>query len=211
MQNVLADLAVESEAATALAIRLAAAVDDRDDPHEAALRRIALPLAKFWVCKRTPGLGRRGAGVPRRQRVRRGVRAAAALPRGAAELGLGGLGQRQRARRAARAGPRARGARAPGSPRSAWPAARDAAARPRPIDDTLALLGDDRPRSRSPPAGWPAGWRRCLQGSLLVRFAPAEVADAFCASRLGTSYDGTFGALAGGDLRGIVERATPTL
>ena len=56
MQNVLADLAVESEAATALAIRLAAAVDDLDDPHEAALRRIALPLAKFWVCKRTPAM-----------------------------------------------------------------------------------------------------------------------------------------------------------
>ena len=54
MQNVVADLAVESEAATALGIRLAAAVDDLDDPHEAALRRIALPLAKFWVCKRTP-------------------------------------------------------------------------------------------------------------------------------------------------------------
>ena len=55
MQNVIADLAVEAEAATALAIRLAAAVDADGDPHEAALRRIALPLAKFWVCKRTPG------------------------------------------------------------------------------------------------------------------------------------------------------------
>ncbi|MGA9746015.1 MAG: acyl-CoA dehydrogenase family protein, partial [Nocardioides sp.] len=54
MQNVIADLAVESEAATALALRLAGAVDRRDDAHEAALRRIALPLAKFWVCKRTP-------------------------------------------------------------------------------------------------------------------------------------------------------------
>ena len=56
MQNVLADLAVESEAATVLALRLAAAVDDLADPHEAALRRIALPLAKFWVCKRTPAV-----------------------------------------------------------------------------------------------------------------------------------------------------------
>ena len=54
MQNVIADLAVETEAATALAMRLAAAVDGIADPHEAALRRIALPLAKFWVCKRTP-------------------------------------------------------------------------------------------------------------------------------------------------------------
>ncbi|HEY0952949.1 MAG TPA: DNA alkylation response protein, partial [Nocardioides sp.] len=49
----------------------------------------------------------------------------------------------------------------------------------------------------------------CLQGALLVRFAPAEVADVFCASRLGTSYDGVFGTLEGGDLRAIVERATP--
>src|SRR6478752_8050469 len=56
MQNVLADMAVEAEAATALAIRLAAAVDRIQDPHEAALRRIALPLAKFWVCKRTPAM-----------------------------------------------------------------------------------------------------------------------------------------------------------
>jgi putative acyl-CoA dehydrogenase len=54
MRNVLADLAVESEAATVLGMRLAAAVDDAGDPHEAALRRIALPLAKYWVCKRTP-------------------------------------------------------------------------------------------------------------------------------------------------------------
>src|SRR5919107_4441696 len=56
MQNVLADLAVEAEAATALAVRLAAAVDGVAGPHEAALRRIGLPLAKFWVCKRTPYL-----------------------------------------------------------------------------------------------------------------------------------------------------------
>src|SRR3954470_9155899 len=56
MQNVVADLAVESEAATVLALRLASAVDDLTEPHEAALRRIALPLAKFWVCKRTPAM-----------------------------------------------------------------------------------------------------------------------------------------------------------
>ena len=53
----------------------------------------------------------------------------------------------------------------------------------------------------------------CLQGALLVRFAPPEVADAFCGSRLGTSYDGTFGTLTSpaSDLRAIVERATPTV
>ena len=53
----------------------------------------------------------------------------------------------------------------------------------------------------------------CLQGALLVRFAPAEVADAFCGSRLGTSYDGTYGTLTSpvSDLRAIVERATPVV
>ncbi len=56
MKVVLADLALESEAATALALRLARAVDrsehDANDEHESALRRVLTPLAKFWICKR---------------------------------------------------------------------------------------------------------------------------------------------------------------
>ena len=56
MQNVLADLAVEAEAAIALALRLAHAADRVGEEHEVALRRIGLPLAKFWVCKRTPAV-----------------------------------------------------------------------------------------------------------------------------------------------------------
>jgi len=53
----------------------------------------------------------------------------------------------------------------------------------------------------------------CLQGALLVRFAPPEVADAFCGSRLGSSYDGTYGTLSTStaDLRTIVARTTPVL
>ncbi len=55
MKNVLADLALESEAATALALRLAAAVDRTEngsDAHEQVMRRLLTPVAKFWVCKR---------------------------------------------------------------------------------------------------------------------------------------------------------------
>ncbi|NMG17647.1 isovaleryl-CoA dehydrogenase [Aromatoleum bremense] len=52
MRNVLADLALESEAATILAMRLAKAVEAGDDPLERAWRRIVTPAAKFWVCKR---------------------------------------------------------------------------------------------------------------------------------------------------------------
>ncbi len=52
MRNVLADLALESEAATALAIRLACAFDHPADPHEAIMARLLTPVAKFWICKR---------------------------------------------------------------------------------------------------------------------------------------------------------------
>jgi putative acyl-CoA dehydrogenase len=55
MQNVLADLALESEAATALFVRLARAVDDAPvDAHAAALKRIGTAIGKYYVCKRAP-------------------------------------------------------------------------------------------------------------------------------------------------------------
>ncbi|HEX5090441.1 MAG TPA: acyl-CoA dehydrogenase family protein [Nocardioides sp.] len=217
MQNVVADLAVESEAATVLALRLASAVDDlaldgQEGAHEAALRRIALPLAKFWVCKRTPAVTAEaleclggngyveeslmpllyreaplnsvweGSGNVNALDVLRALgREPEALEAWITEVGLGRGGD----------------------------ARLDAA-----IDSTLAMLGE----LMGDPSALEVGARRLagrmaavLQGSLLVRFSPPEVADVFCASRLGTSYDGTFGALAGGDLRGIVERATPTV
>ena len=210
MQNVVADLAVESEAATALAIRLAAAVDGIADPHEAALRRIALPLAKFWVCKRTPGfvaealecLGGNGyvedSGLPLLYRE---------APLNSVWEGSGNVNALDVLRALGR------------EPEvlAAWITevgrARGADARlDRAVDDTLALLGDE--------GSLEVGARRlagrmaaCLQGSLLVRYAPPEVADAFCGSRLGSSYDGTYGALSTStsDLRTIVARTTPVL
>jgi len=210
MQNVIADLQVEAEAATALAIRLAAAVDAADDPHEAALRRIALPLAKFWVCKRTPGfvaealecLGGNGyveeSGLPLRYRE---------APLNSVWEGSGNVNALDVLRALGR------------EPEvlSAWITevghARGGDQRlDRAVDDTLALLGDT--------GSLEVGARRlagrmaaCLQGALLVRFAPEGVADAFCGSRLGSSYDGTYGTLTSSpaDLRPIVERATPVV
>ncbi len=52
MRNVLADLALESEAACALALRLARSFDRPDDAHERAFARILTPVTKFWICKR---------------------------------------------------------------------------------------------------------------------------------------------------------------
>lgn len=54
MQNVVADLALESEAALALTMRMAQAMDALDNEHEQALARIVVPAGKYWICKRTP-------------------------------------------------------------------------------------------------------------------------------------------------------------
>ena len=132
---------------------------------------------------------RRGAGVPRRQRLRRGVGHAAAVPRVAAELDLGGLGQRQRARRAARAGPpagvaggllrrgrpgrrrrrparRLRGRAAGGpraTPRSSRRAPGGSSSAWRSRCRARCWSATPRPRSPTPsaPRAWPAtrGWR----------------------------------------------------
>ncbi len=212
MQNVVADLAVESEAATALAIRLAAAVDAPGDPHETALRRIALPLAKFWVCKRTPAmvaealecLGGNGyveeSGLPLLFRE---------SPLNSIWEGSGNVNALDVLRALSRE-PEVLGAwiTEVGAARGADPRL------DRAIEDALAMLGDAG--SLEVSARRLAGaMAACLQGSLLVRHAPAEVADAFCATRLDTAYHGTFGtlppALGADALRAIVERATPVV
>jgi putative acyl-CoA dehydrogenase len=57
MRNVLADLALECEAAIALTLRLARAFDSQQDESESALRRLLTPVAKYWICKRAPMVG----------------------------------------------------------------------------------------------------------------------------------------------------------
>ena len=55
MTAVLADLAVEAEAALTLTLRMAHALDHRDDAHEDALVRLGTAIGKYWICKRAPG------------------------------------------------------------------------------------------------------------------------------------------------------------
>ncbi|MGY1708959.1 acyl-CoA dehydrogenase family protein [Geodermatophilus sp. SYSU D00758] len=202
MQHVLADLAVESEAATALAVRLAAAVD----AGEADLLRLAGAAAKFWVCKRTPAavaealevLGGNGyveeSGLPRLYRqaplnsIWEGSGNVIALDV------LRALGRSEASLAAVRAEvDAARGA----DPRLDAAAARLAA--------ELADADGLEVRARR-IAGLVT---LCLQGSLLVRHAPPEVADTFCASRLGgDGWGAVAGTLpAGAPVRAIVERS----
>ncbi|MET9726066.1 acyl-CoA dehydrogenase family protein [Streptomyces zaomyceticus] len=210
MRNVLADLALESEAATVLGLRLAAAYDavdagGGDAERERALLRIAVPAAKYWVTKRcTPlvaealeCLGGNGyveeSGMPRLLRE---------SPLNSVWEGSGNI-QALDVVRALRTEPAALDAllREVG-------AARGADHRlDRAIRGLLVELADLE--------GIEARARRLaerlalvLQGSLLVRWAPPEVADAFCASRLGGDGGAAFGTLPHTlDLRALVERA----
>ena len=164
MRNVLADLAIESEAATIGALRLRARlrrVDRRRrgrDAVQAARQRGAQVLA---LQARRPAR-RRGARVLRRQRLRRGVGDAAPLPRVAAELDLGGLGQRPVPRRAAGDGPRARGAR--GVLRRGRRGRRGRARGSTPPPRSCAPSSATWRGSSRAPAGWSSGWRSCSRG-----------------------------------------------
>lgn len=204
MRNVLADLALESEAATVLGMRLAAAYD-ADSEAERAFARIAVPVAKYWVTKRcTPlvvealeCLGGNGyveeSGMPRLLRE---------SPLNSIWEGSGNV-QALDVLRVLRQEPMALNAFLTEVGR-----ARGADHRlDRAIKGMLTELADlDGIEGRA---------RRLvermalvLQGSLLVRWAPAEVADAFCASRLGGDWGAAFGTLPSTlDLAAVVERA----
>ncbi|MGN9757863.1 acyl-CoA dehydrogenase family protein [Streptomyces sp. SD31] len=206
MRNVLADLAVESEAATTLALRLAAAYDDGGE-QERALLRIAVPAAKYWVTKRcTPVtveasecLGGNGyveeSGMPRLVRE---------SPLNSIWEGAGNV-QALDVLRVLQREPAALNAylQEVGKARGADHRLDTA------IKGLLTELADLE--------GIEARARRLterlalvLQGSLLVRFAPPEVADAFCASRLGADGGMAFGTLPHSlDLASIVVRARP--
>ncbi|CAM5610833.1 acyl-CoA dehydrogenase family protein [Streptomyces fumanus] len=206
MRNVLADLAVESEAATALGLRLAAALDDGGES-ERALLRLAVPVAKYWVTKRCPPvaveaaecLGGNGyveeSGLPRLVRE---------SPLNSIWEGAGNV-QALDVLRALGREPAALDAYL-----TEVGAARGADHR---LDAAIRGLLTDL----ADLAGAEAGARRLterlalvLQGSLLVRYAPPEVADAFCAGRLGGDAGAAFGTLpATLDLASVVERARP--
>ncbi|MFF0434453.1 acyl-CoA dehydrogenase family protein [Streptomyces sp. NPDC004327] len=209
MRNVLADLALESEAATVLGMRLAAAYDGAGTgaEQERALLRIAVPVAKYWVTKRcTPVvaealecLGGNGyveeSGLPRLLRE---------SPLNSVWEGAGNV-QALDVLRALQREPGAFDAflmevgRARGADHRLDRAIRDLLAE-------LADLDGIEARARR----LVERMARVLQGALLVRWAPAEVADAFCASRLGGDWGASFGTLPHTlDLGAVVERARP--
>ncbi|MFE7614449.1 acyl-CoA dehydrogenase family protein [Streptomyces sp. NPDC057496] len=206
MRNVLADLALESEAATVLAMRLAAAYDAGTDSERAFLR-IAVPAAKYWVTKRcAPLVGEAleclgGNGYVEESGMPRLLREA---PLNSIWEGSGNV-QALDVLRALQREPMALNAFLQEVGR-----ARGADHRlDRAIKDMLTELADlDGIEARARRLA--ERMALVLQGSLLVRWAPPEVADAFCASRLGGDWGAAFGTLPHSlDLASVVERARP--
>jgi putative acyl-CoA dehydrogenase len=208
MRNVLADLAIESEAATVAAMRVARAYDAGEE--EAAFRRFATAVMKYWVCKRAPAhaaealecLGGNGfvedSGMPLLYRD---------APLNSIWEGSGNV--------AALDVLRAMVKEPEGLPAFLDECELAAGAEPR-LD---AHLEQVRAQASDAFAGEDPQFlaRRvvedlavALQGSLLVRHAPPEVADAFCASRLAGEGGRVYGTLPPGiDAPSIIERALP--
>jgi putative acyl-CoA dehydrogenase len=205
MREVLADLAVESEASTALLVRLAAAVD----AGESAFLRLAVAASKFWICKRTPAfvaealecLGGNGyvedSGLPRlfRESPLNGIwegsgnvialdvlRAAQRDPESVhavlAELDAGGADPRLDA---AIAELRAR----------------------------LAGLGADRAADERRARGLAGLLARCLQGRLLMSYAPQSVTDRFFDNRLSLERSTVYGEFSGSSTDMVIQRFIP--
>jgi len=201
MRNVLADLCVESEAATVTAMRLARAFDD---PEQELFKRIATAVSKYWVCKRSPAvagealecLGGNGyveeSGLPRLYRE---------MPLNSIWEGSGNV-QCLDVLRAL--------AKSPETFEAFFAEVGEAAGADARLDAYLAATRDEF----TEPEGIESRARRivermakALQASLLVRYAPPAVADAYVASRLDGDAGLAFGTLPPGtDFGAIVQR-----
>lgn len=207
MRNVLADLVLESEGAIALTMRVARALDHRADEHEDFLVRLCTAVGKYWICKRTPGhayesmecIG--GSGVMEDSPFPRLFRES---PVNAIWEGSGNV-QCLDVLRAMQKTPPVVGAffaelakaRGANTTLDRYTAA---------LQKEFGDLGDLEYRARDVVDRMALA----LQAALLVQHAPASVADAFCASRLGASGHHNYGALPRGvDCEGIIARATP--
>ncbi len=213
MQQVLADLAIESEAATVAALRLARAFDtvacgqSADGyPHERLLQRLATPVVKYWVCKRAPV----HAAEALECHGGNGFVEESGLPRLFRQSPLNGIWEGSgnvicldvlRAM-----------ARSPEAVEAFFDEVGLATGADSRLDEAVARLGkeladlDDIERRARRLV---EAMALVFQGSLLVRFGDPAVADAFCRTRLDGDWGHAFGTLpAGVDVKRIMDRHT---
>ncbi|MBP7453147.1 MAG: isovaleryl-CoA dehydrogenase [Ottowia sp.] len=207
MQNVLADLAIESEAACALAMRVARSFDQQNDVREQLLSRVLTPIAKFWICKRGSLFAQEameclggngyveegGAGV--QARIYR------EMPVNSIWEGAGNI-MALDVLRAMRKGDVTAALMDELAPARSQHAALD-----RMIDAVPTLL--DVQATETTARSLARDVALTVQGALLAQTAPPAVVGAFCDSRLATRHD-VFGTLgAGADTQAILARARP--
>jgi putative acyl-CoA dehydrogenase len=212
MKNVLADLALESEAATALALRLARAVDRQGEPFEVLMRRILTPVAKFWICKRGSALAQEameclgGNGYVEEGGEGSMARIYREMPLNSIWEGAGNIMALDLQRALRRRGG---GADVVEAFASEIAAARSASA----VLDRFAggLLGRlDDPADEAQGRSLATDAALAMQAALLHAHAPGFVFEAFCASRLQGQGAPVFGLLpAGTDVDALIERAMP--
>ena len=222
MRNVLADMALESEAATALAMRLARAVDKQDDPFEMLMRRVLTPVAKFWVCKRGAMLAQEameclgGNGYVEAQGEGVMARIYREMPLNSIWEGAGNIMALDLLRACRKRGGAGVGQGGDVIDALAFELATAKGANPLLDRATEALLA--RFADASDGGGDEAGARRlaqdmalAVQASLLHRHAPDFVFDGFCRSRLSRAGAQVFGTLPSSvDSDAILQRAMPT-
>ena len=210
MQNVLADLALESEAAMALSMRMARALDERGaSRHEELLTRLMTAVGKYWICKRTPQhayeamecIG--GSGVMEDSMMPRLFRES---PVNAIWEGSGNV-QCLDVLRAM--------GRHPEVVQAFFDELRATQGQNRHLDAQVSALAQELkdPQEQQYRARHVVErMALAMQASLLLRGAPAFVADAFCASRLDQQGSFHYGTLPRGvDAAAIIARATPLL
>ncbi len=216
MRNVLADLCVESEAATALAMRLARAYDEahadaengENDTDAQLFKRLATAVGKYWTCKRAPNhafeslecLGGNGyveeSGMPRLYRE---------APLASIWEGSGNVMSLDVLRALTRA-PRSLEVFF-GEVQQAHGADARLDAR---VEELQGQFAGDPTTLETRARRVVEDMALCLQGSLLVRHAAPAVADAFCASRLAGDGGLEYGTLpAGSDFESIIARSLP--
>ena len=209
MRNVLADLALESEAALALTLRLGRAIDESvENEQAAAFVRIVTAVGKYWICKRTPAhcvealecLG--GPGYVEDSIMPRLYREA---PLNSIWEGSGNIMCLDVLRTMFRE-------------TAAIPAILSELESVRNENILLDIAIDRLVAELGNPKDLETRARQLtelialtLQAMLLVQHAPAAVSDAFCATRLGPHWLGSYGTLpAGTDFNLILERALPS-
>ena len=212
MRNVLADLAIESEAACALSMRLARCFDHTTDAHEQALSRLLTPVAKFWICKRGSAFAQEameclgGNGYVEEGGEGIMARIYREMPVNSIWEGAGNIMALDLLRALRKPEAQAALVQELDAARGAHPALDRLADT---LPTKMGMLAAD-PNAESQARRLAQDVALALQAALLCQTAPHAVADAFCQSRLGGQGGQTFGSLATGpDFDSILARAMP--